>query len=110
MLDLAGHNRANQRGGRALVNRNPGEAAGQAGIAVENDDTIARRAANELDRAVCGRFGVRSQFSRGFARALDQHLDVAANEGRVLFVADLILDRQELVVAATLDVFWDVEI
>src|ERR1700733_14242229 len=52
VLELARDDGAEERGGRTVVDGDPGEAAGQARIAVEDDDAVASRAADKLDRPV----------------------------------------------------------
>ena len=84
-------------------------------IAVENDDSVAVRAAGELEGTAfsCrwrGRpsslgFGV---LFGGFARAFDEDFDLAAEEGVVVFFADLVLEGEQFVVAAAFDFVGDV--
>src|SRR3984885_7695469 len=105
VLELARDDGAEERGGRAVVDGDPGEAAGQAGITVEDHDAVASRAADELDRPVRRQLCVRVEFAGRFARALDQHFYFAADEICVVLFADLVLNGQEFVVAAALHVF-----
>src|SRR5205807_7589010 len=71
-------------------------------IAVEDDDVVRTRASGELQR------GTRLVFPCRLAWPLHQHLYALADPGEMVRQADLILDRQEIVVAAFLDLFWHV--
>ena len=47
-------------------------------------------------------------FFGGFAGAFDEDFDLAAEEGVVVFFADLVLEGEQFVIAATFDIVGDV--
>ena len=72
-------------------------------FAIEDNDPVACRAAGELHgRAII------ALLSGRFARALDEDLNVTADERLVLLFTDRVLDRQEFLVPSALDRVWDV--
>src|SRR5262249_18260534 len=135
VLKFAGDDRAQERGGGAVVDVHLGEVPNQTRVAVEYDDPVAGRAADELrvvvvvdiirTRPECeyvacslvGLFRVDTRpdrleslayFAGRFAEALDQDFEVAPDEARVVFFADFVLDRQESVVPLSFDFFGNV--
>src|SRR5438874_219392 len=56
-------------------------------------------------RGFVGSFGF---FAGRFAEALDKHLELTADKPRVFFFADLILQCEQLIIAAALDLFGNV--
>ena len=93
--DVLGDHAAEQREGVGVVDRDVEQLADLAAIAVEDHDPVAVRAADQLhDRSPPS-----SCRWRGLARPFDQHFHLAADERLVVFLADRVLDRQQLVVA-----------
>ena len=68
--------------------------------AIENDDAIVVRATGKLNDVT---FDLAAS-SSPIARAFDEHFDASADERLVVLLADSVLQRQQLVVAAVLDV------
>src|SRR4051812_8280914 len=83
-----------------------------AGVAFEDDDSVAVGAASELEGSGvrCQVSGVRvigcsgmSVFFGGFAGAFDQNLNLLADEGLVVGFANFVLKSEEFVIAASFD-------
>src|SRR4051812_49032373 len=75
-----------------------------AGVAFEDDDSVAVGAASELEMgAGCG-----SLFFGGFAGAFDQNLNLLADEGLIVGFADFVLKGEEFVVAVAFDFVRDI--
>ena len=84
-----------------------GQRAGQARVAVENDNAVARRAADELRSARSPASDASACLTGGFAGPLDQHLDLAADES-ALSSSLISFEWPAGVVAAALHLFGNV--
>src|SRR5690606_21112914 len=91
--DMLRYHGAEEGVGVGVVDRNRQRLADLAEVAVEDDDPVAHRAAHELDGVALfvAAFG-------GFAAAFDEDLDLSTEKTLVVLLADLVLDREQLVV------------
>ena len=77
--------------------------ADQLSRAVEDDDPVADRAAGELQRGT-----IRRLLAAGLARPVDEDFQPAAEVRTIQLLADCVLHRQQVVVAAAFDFLRDV--
>src|SRR4051812_3079063 len=96
---------AEERMGVGVVDNNWQVVADLPGVALENDDTIAMRAPRELEVGTGG-WGLGAGgrlFFGGFAGAFHQDLDLLADEGMVVGLADFVLESQQFMIALAFD-------
>ena len=97
-MHVTGDDRSVESEGGVIDDRNIGELTDQTTVPFEDNDSITHRASCQLKD-----ISFFILLDRQLAWAFDQNLNLASKEGRIVFFADSILNREQIVVALLLD-------